>query len=159
MTSASQAEMFARVRRATDDLNDAHGLRDGWTQSIHQVTRTVQEQAPIHGLCGMSEGATVASVLLVQTALGQMKFGAGLEALTSLSICALTSPAHAELYREVGTTSTSASLHLVGDADTADIQHMVGRTAALFGSTSGMSYFAGGHKLPKIDGLLAHALR
>jgi hypothetical protein len=107
----------------------------------------------------MSEGATVASVLLVQSVLGQVKFGGGLEAVASLSVSALTSPAHAGLYREVGTMSASASLHLVGDADTADIQHMVGRTAALFGSTSGMSYFAGGHKLPKLDGLLAHASR
>ena len=66
----------------------------------------------------MSEGATVASVLLVQSVLRQVKFEPGLEALASLSICALTSPAHAELYREVGTMNTCASLHLVGDADT-----------------------------------------
>ena len=69
----------------------------------------------------MSEGATVASVLLVQAKLGEVTFGPGLAALASLSICALTSPAHAGLYRELGTMNSSASLHLVGDADTADI--------------------------------------
>ena len=37
MTSTSQADMFARVRGATDDSNDAYGLRDDWTQSIHQI--------------------------------------------------------------------------------------------------------------------------
>ena len=100
----------------------------------------------------MSEGATVAAVLLVQHALGKVDLGMQNPAL--LSFCALTSPAHAESYREVGTMHACQSLHLVGHADTSDIQHMVGRTAALFGTCAGMGHFAGGHKLPKRDAML-----
>ena len=105
----------------------------------------------------MSEGATVASVILAQHALGRAKLGVGFEAATLLSVCALTSPAHAELYGEVGAMSASSSLHLVGNADTRAIQHMVGRSAAFFGAGSGLEHFAGGHKLPKLDASLARA--
>ena len=111
----------------------------------------MQEQAPVHGFGGISEGATVALILLVQHALGRATLGVGLEATTLLSVCALTSPAHAELYGEVGVMSASSSIHLVGNADTRAIQHMVGRNAALFGAGAGVRYFAGGHKLPKLD--------
>ena len=111
----------------------------------------VQEQAPVKGFAGISEGATVASVLLAQHALGRLNLGVGLEAATLLSVCALTSPGHAGLYGEVGAMSASSSLHLVGHADTRAIQHMVGRSAALFGAGSGVKQFAGGHKLPKLD--------
>jgi len=152
MTSASQSEMFYRIRRATDWSTDTYGLREDWEASVERVARIVREQAPICGLAGMSEGATVAAILLAQHTLGKVDLGLYNPAL--LTFCALTSPAHAELYREVGMMSSSQSLHLVGSADTRDIQHMVGRTAALYGAGSGVKYFAGGHKLPKADNLL-----
>jgi hypothetical protein len=64
LTSASQAEMFARIRRATDLDVDSFGLREDWTASFEQTTRAVREQAPIHGLAGISEGGTAASILV-----------------------------------------------------------------------------------------------
>ena len=70
-----------------------------------------------------------------------------------ISICTLTSPAHARIYAE-GIVSPVASLHFVGDGDTADVHHMVGRTAALFGSAAGVACFTGGHKLPTLSGFL-----
>ena len=152
MASASQTEMFARIRGATDQGKDAFGLGEDWTRSVESVARAAREHAPLHGLAGMSEGATVASVLLVQHALGTADLGSGLETL--LTFCALTSPAHAEAYREVGLMRACQSLHLVGRADTRDIHHMVGRTAALFGACAGVGHFAGGHKLPKRDAVL-----
>ena len=152
MASTSQTEMFARIRRATDQGKDTFGLGEDWTQSVECAARAAREQAPLHGLAGMSEGATVAAVLLVQHALGKVDLGMQNPAL--LSFCALTSPAHAESYREVGTMHACQSLHLVGHADTSDIQHMVGRTAALFGTCAGVGHFAGGHKLPKRDAML-----
>ena len=64
LTSASQAEMFARIRRATDLNNDSFGLREDWTASVEQITRAVREQAPVHGFAGISEGGTAASILV-----------------------------------------------------------------------------------------------
>jgi hypothetical protein len=34
LTSASQAEMFARIRRATDLSNDSFGLQEDWMASV-----------------------------------------------------------------------------------------------------------------------------
>ena len=155
LTSTSQTDMFSRIRRATDENADKYGLRDDWAASQDHISRIVQEQAPVHGFGGMSEGAAVASVLLAQHALGHVNLGLELKAAALLSVCALTSPGHAELYGEIGAISSSSSLHLVGNADTGAIQHMVGRNAALFGAGSGVKYFPGGHKLPRLDDSLA----
>jgi hypothetical protein len=113
----------------------------------------VREQAPIHGLVGISEGGTAASILVTQGAsdLEPRFYGRLL-----ISVCALTSPAHNRLYED-GAGSTP-SLHLVGDGDTSDIQHMVGRTAGLAGSGSGICVFRGGHKLPNMSPRLVAAL-
>ena len=105
----------------------------------------MKERAPIHGLAGISEGATVGSVLFVRRASDDESFH------VLISVCALTSPAHARIY-ENGIVSPVASIHLVGDGDTGDVRHMVGRTAALFGSGSGVGGFTGGHKLPMLGG-------
>ena len=110
----------------------------------------MREQAPIHGLAGISEGATVGSILLVGNASGDACLQ-GICTLSLISICALTSPAHARIYDNRMANST-ASLHLVGENDTRDVHHMVGRTAALFGSGSGVGCFTGGHKLPMLGG-------
>ena len=107
----------------------------------------MKERAPIHGLAGISEGATVGSVLFVRRASDDESFH------VLISVCALTSPAHARIY-ENGIVSPVASIHLVGDGDTSDVRHMVGRTAALFGSGSGVACFTGGHKLPTLNGVL-----
>jgi len=60
--------MFARVRRATDLNDDSYGLREDWTASIEQITRAMREQAPIHGLAGISEGGAAASILVTRSA-------------------------------------------------------------------------------------------
>ena len=73
-----------------------------------------------------------------------------------ISVCALTSPGHSRLYED-GAGNTP-SLHLVGDGDTSDIQHMVGQTAGLVGSSSGVCVFRGGHKLPNMSPRLVAAL-
>ena len=145
--------MFGRIRRATDQNDDGYGLREDWTASVDHITRVLREQAPLHGLAGISEGATVGSVLLVRHTSGDASLGSGFRALSLIGVCALTSPAHAKVYR-YGTSYPSTSLHLVGDSDTGDIHHMVGRTAALFGSSSGVGCFTGGHKLPTLSGPL-----
>ena len=107
----------------------------------------MKERAPIHGLAGISEGATVGSVLFVRRASDDESFH------VLISVCALTSPVHARIY-ENGMVSPVASIHLVGDGDTSDVRHMVGRTAALFGPGSGVACFTGGHKLPTLNGVL-----
>ena len=87
--------MFGRIRRATYRNDDGYGLREDWTASVDHITRVLEEQAPLRGLAGISEGGTVASVLLVRCASGDASFGSGFQALSLISVCALTSPAHA----------------------------------------------------------------
>lgn len=65
LTSASQADMFSRIRKASDSDADIYGLGEDWTASVEQIMRAVKEQALVCGLAGISEGATVASALLV----------------------------------------------------------------------------------------------
>lgn len=63
----------------------------------------------------------------------------GRSASLLISICALTSPAHTDIYEGTANMLTNVlSLHLVGKADTVDAQHMSGRTAGLFDSSSGI---------------------
>ena len=140
-------DMFGRIRQATDRNDDGYGLREDWAASASHATRVMKEQAPIHGLAGISEGATVGSVLFVRRAPDGESFH------VLISICALTSPGHARIYED-GIVSPVASLHLVGGGDTSDVRHMVGRTAALFGLGSGVACFTGGHKLPPLNGIL-----
>jgi len=58
--------MFCRIRVATDRNEDSRGLREDWSASINDITKVLEAQAPLHGLAGMSEGATVGSILLVK---------------------------------------------------------------------------------------------
>ena len=43
MASTSQTEMFARIRRATDQGNDTFGLGEDWTQSVECAARAARE--------------------------------------------------------------------------------------------------------------------
>ena len=70
LISTSQTEMFARIRRATEGRRSGHELQDDWAVSAIHITRVLSEQAPIRGFAGMSEGATAASVYLVQHSSG-----------------------------------------------------------------------------------------
>lgn len=149
--------MFARIRQATDDNTAQFVLRGDWDDAVNHVARTVNEQAPIDGFAGMSEGGTVGSILLALHMRGDVDFGAGFRARMMLSVCALTSPAHAYLYAEEQ-LSIAASLHMAGDADMDDVHHTSGRTAALFGPASSVLRFGGGHKLPLLSDSLRRAM-
>ena len=85
-----------------------------------------------------------------QHASGDTSFS-GFNTLSLISVCALTSPAHARLYTNEMICPLT-SLNLVGDSDTSDIHQMFGQTAALFGPGSGVDCFLGGHKLPTLNG-------
>lgn len=147
LNSSSQASMFARIREATDQKEDTYGTSDGWSASVASVRRFANEQAPLEGFAGISEGATVGAVLLAEHLRGIMDFGAGFEGRSLVGVCALTSPAHARMYEDSIAAST---LQLVGSADTLDVQHMGGRTAAMFGHGASVVSFSGGHKLPRL---------
>ncbi|KAH8055330.1 hypothetical protein JL722_8231 [Aureococcus anophagefferens] len=79
LNSSSQASMFARIREATDQKEDTYGTSDGWSASVASVRRFANEQAPLEGFAGISEGATVGAVLLAEHLRGIMDFGAGFE--------------------------------------------------------------------------------
>lgn len=156
VTSRSQAEMFARIRRATDAGEDEYGLLDDWSASVDRVIRTATEQAPVDGIAGISEGGTVGAVLFSQHLRGDVFLGSGYRGKLVLTFCALTSPAHSRTYADP--MPCLASLHLTGAEDTADVWHMGGQTAALFGPWSGLGHFCGGHKLPKLSDSLRRSM-
>jgi hypothetical protein len=141
VTSKSQAEMFARIRRATDASADEYGLLGDWAASVDLVVRAATEQAPLDGIAGISEGGTVGAILFSQHLRGEVYLGSGYRGRLVLTFCALTSPAHSRMYADP--MPCLASLHLTGDTDTADVWHMGGQTAALFGPWSGVGHFHG----------------
>ncbi|KAH8046838.1 delta-3,5-delta-2,4-dienoyl-CoA isomerase [Aureococcus anophagefferens] len=111
---------------------------------VDLVVRAATEQAPLDGIAGISEGGTVGAILFSQHLRGEVYLGSGYRGRLVLTFCALTSPAHSRMYADP--MPCLASLHLTGDTDTADVWHMGGQTAALFGPWSGVGHFRGGHK-------------
>jgi len=93
-------QMFARIRRATDLSADEYGLLADWDTSVSQVIRIATEQAPIDGIAGISEGGTVAAILLAHHLGGDVRLGSGFRGNTVLTMCTLTSPAHSRSYAE-----------------------------------------------------------
>ena len=148
--------MFARIRRATDASADEYGLLGDWAASVDLVVRAATEQAPLDGIAGISEGGTVGAILFSQHLRGEVYLGSGYRGRLVLTFCALTSPAHSRMYADP--MPCLASLHLTGDTDTADVWHMGGQTAALFGPWSGVGHFRGGHKLPRLSDTLSRTV-
>ncbi|KAH8055327.1 hypothetical protein JL722_8228 [Aureococcus anophagefferens] len=136
LASASQADMFARVRAAADDGGSAAGDA---AATRRRARRCGADQAPLDGVAGISEGAALGFLVV---ALGNVP---GAKRL--LGVAPLAAAGDAARYDEP-LPAGAAALMLVGVADAPDVHHMAGRAAAAF-PRGGVATFEGGHKLPR----------